>query len=166
MPAASSSTSTSSFCSLSLSTGLMLSQNNFLELKISLPSLCFFITGFYLISHWSEVKIPIIAQLLQFVAKSITNSNSYALRLSLCQSRFQQFPQKSFRPTFPHKSKFQVRTIRNNQSEDTQWNHVLVVAKIFLIMGRLTFTFIYYDVNLLPHSPTQWSHVLVFAKIF
>ena len=36
-----------------------------------------------------------------------------------------------------------MRTIRNNQSEDTQWNHVLVVAKIFLIMGRLTFTFIY-----------------------
>jgi len=58
----------------------------FLLLIIVVNSLCFFITGYYLISHWTEVK-----------------------------------------------------TIRSNNSGDTHWNHALVVAKIFLIMG-LTWT--------------------------
>lgn len=58
----------------------------FLLLIIIVNSLCFFITGYYLISHWTEVK-----------------------------------------------------TIRSNNSGDTHWNHALVVAKIFLIMG-LTWT--------------------------
>ena len=34
----------------------------------------------------------------------------------------------------------QVRTIRSNSSGDTKWNHVLIVAKIFLIMGENTNT--------------------------
>ena len=33
---------------------------------------------------------------------------------------------------------FQVKTIRSNNSGDTHWNHALVVAKIFLIMGETT----------------------------
>ena len=37
---------------------------------------------------------------------------------------------------------FQVKTIRSNNSGDTQWNHVLVVAKIFLIMGKLEYAII------------------------
>ena len=36
----------------------------------------------------------------------------------------------------------QVKSIRSNNSGDTQWNHVLVVAKIFLIMGKLEYTII------------------------
>ena len=32
----------------------------------------------------------------------------------------------------------QVKTIRSNNSGDTHWNHALVVAKIFLIMGETT----------------------------
>ena len=74
-------------------------------------------------------------------AASICCKIDKKILIHICQSQISTIPTKKISTNISLQILvwFQVRTIRNNQSEDTQWNHVLVVAKIFLIMGRLTF---------------------------
>merc|ERR1719458_672558 len=81
----------------------------FILLIIIVNSICFFITGYFLIGHWTEVK-----------------------------------------------------TIRSNSSGDTKWNHVLIVAKIFLIMGECFSLFIYLTLSC---SRSSWVSAFLFSYI-
>ena len=56
----------------------------------------------------------------------------------------------------------QVRTIRSNSSGDTKWNHVLIVAKIFLIMGECFSLFIYLTLSC---SRSSWVSAFLYSYI-